>query len=310
MRSQTSPVRRIFFNEEPRLRAGWRVLGFFLIYLMIQFGALTFATSALGFLFEPAGEADNTRVVVLQALDFVIVMLAVFLARGLLDKRRFETLGVRPRPPWLLDFGVGSAIGLLLMALIFVIHLAAGWIVVERFGWEGPAGGAFLLSLVAFLVAFVLVGFKEELLVRGYLLQNVEDGLGTIWAVVLTSLLFGALHLANPDASLIAAAGIAVAGVLFAVCYLVTRSLWLPIGLHFAWNFAEGPIFGFPVSGIPADVVVVQRIVGPPAMTGGDFGPEAGIVVLIATLLGIGLVTLYGRWRAERYPAPPSDLGK
>lgn len=304
MTAQPSILRRVFLNDEPRLRAGWRIALFVLTYVVAQ---ILFATIFVGLaitLLPIEGVAGlPPQLIAGHVADFVALVVAVFIARGLYDKRRFETLGLEPRSPWLVDLAVGALVGLLLMSLIFLVHLAAGWLTIEGFGWQGPSAGMFLPVLLGFLVIFLLVGFKEELMVRGYLFQNIEDGLGTVWAVVLSSVVFGVIHLGNPDSSLIAAAGISIGGLLFAVAYLVTRALWYPIGLHFAWNFAEGPIFGFPVSGLASGGLIIHRVTGPEPITGGAFGPEAGLIVVAAALLGIGLTLLYGRWRAARYPA-------
>jgi uncharacterized protein len=128
-------------------------------------------------------------------------------------------------------------------------------------------------------------------------LQNLETGLGTRLAVLISSVIFGALHIFNSNASVIAVLGVSLAGVLLAVAYLTTRTLWLAIGLHLGWNYGEGPIFGFPVSGIDAGGLLTHRVVGPEAFTGGAFGPEAGLVSVFAQVIGVGLLALWTRRR-------------
>jgi len=114
---------------------------------------------------------------------------------------------------------------------------------------------------------------------------------------VISSALFGLIHLGNPNATLVGAAGIFFAGLLFAYAFLRTKQLWLPIGLHIGWNFFEGVVFGFPVSGL--DIYALARISvhGPELWTGGAFGPEAGLIVLPAIVVGGLLIYLYSRRR-------------
>jgi hypothetical protein len=89
-----------------------------------------------------------------------------------------------------------------------------------------------------------------------------------------------------------------------AVAYLVTRTLWLAIGLHLGWNYAEGPIFGFPVSGLDAGGLFTHRVVGPEAVTGAAFGPEAGMLAVVVQLLGIVVLVLWWRRRPRRADEP------
>ena len=146
------------------------------------------------------------------------------------------------------------------------------------------------------LVIFLIVGWQEELLSRGYHLQTLESGTNLFWAVLLSSSVFGTLHIFNPGATWISTVGIILAGFFLALPFVLTRQLWLSIGLHIGWNFFEGVVFGFPVSGL-ANIYPVLRhtVTGPELWTGGAFGPEAGLLVLPALLLGSLLVLAYTR---------------
>jgi membrane protease YdiL (CAAX protease family) len=106
-------------------------------------------------------------------------------------------------------------------------------------------------------------------------------------------LLFALAHLANPGSSPVAVLGLFFAGLLLAAGYLATSRLWLPIGLHLSWNFCQGPVFGFPVSGFAAPSLLAVEPVGPEALTGGPFGPEASLIGILAELIGIGLIWLW-----------------
>ncbi|MBW8483935.1 CPBP family intramembrane glutamic endopeptidase [Actinomadura parmotrematis] len=157
----------------------------------------------------------------------------------------------------------------------------------------GSAGGA--VALLGFMAAAAVT---EEVMVRGVLFRIVEERTGTWVALVLTALLFGLMHLPNPGADLWSALAIAIeAGGMLAAAYVATRNLWVPIGLHFAWNFAGGGIFGTTVSGKDApDGLLNSTTSGPTLLGGGEFGPEAS---LYAVGFGAALMVAF-LWLARR----------
>jgi hypothetical protein len=198
------------------------------------------------------------------------------------------------------------------MTLVFAVELALGWVVVT--GTLAPRG-SFLSGFLAVCVLFIVVGVQEELLARGYLLTNVCEGLvgwlgttgATAVAVLLSSVVFGALHLGNPNATVVSGLSISLAGVMLAVGYVLTDDLAIPIGLHVTWNLFQGAVYGFPVSGLGLDVAVVavsQR--GPELWTGGAFGPEAGLLGVAAILLGTLAIVGYVRLRYRSLSVHPS----
>jgi hypothetical protein len=285
-----SIIARIFLSpEEKRLRSGWRLLGFFLIsgISFTIFGALA-SFILLRVLGSNAGE--NSLFFILQA---VAITAAIYLSRRLLDRRSFASLGVRWDGQAVRDTLVGIGIAAVMMGLIFVVEAGMGWLQFD----SAPADPGSSAALLLWAGIFLLVGWYEELLSRGYLLQNLEDGLNTFWAVAISSALFGLAHLGNPNASLVSTIGILAAGVFLAYGYLRTRQLWLPIGLHIGWNFFEGPFFGFPVSGINTFRLLQHHAVGPEIITGGPFGPEAGLILLPGLALGTALIYWYTRAR-------------
>ncbi|WP_326590876.1 CPBP family intramembrane glutamic endopeptidase [Streptomyces brevispora] len=164
-----------------------------------------------------------------------------------------------------------------------------------------------MIGLVGFMAG---ASVTEELIFRGLLFRLVERGLGTYIALTLSGVLFGAAHLLNKDATLLGALAIAIeAGGMLAAAYAATRTLWLPIGLHFGWNFAESGIFGTQVSGNGATHGLLDASTsGATLITGGEFGPEASVYsMLFGTLLTIAFLwlahrrgTMVPRQRAER----------
>jgi membrane protease YdiL (CAAX protease family) len=234
--------------------------------------------------------------------------LSVWLAGRFLDRRPFADLGFHFGRDWWIDFGFGLTLGAILMLIIFLIELAAGWVTVTGTFATNRPDASFLGAILVPLVSFLAVGFYEELFSRGYHLQNLAEGLkwraigpraAILVATLLSSAVFGALHAGNPNAGTFSTVSIAFAGVLLAMGYLLTGELAIPIALHITWNFFQGNVFGFPVSGtaVRAATFISIEQGGPDLWTGGAFGPEAGLLGLGAMIVGIFVIILWVRWR-------------
>lgn len=191
----------------------------------------------------------------------------------------------------------GVACAFAMFAAFYAIMMAAG--LAHWRGWTGN------LPLSALIVA-ILSGVGEELVFRGGVFRVVEDGFGTMAALIISALLFGLLHLANPNATLFSALAIALeAGLLLGLCYTATRNLWLAIGFHAGWNFAEGGIFSAAVSGFQGQKGLIDiPLSGPQIWTGGAFGPEASAAVMLISLIPTGfflyLTIRRGHWHKAR----------
>jgi membrane protease YdiL (CAAX protease family) len=299
---------------ERRLRAGWRLFVQVALILVVSRGAnLLLAVSVHG-LQRTALAAQPlawqlSLWMMLTVASFAVAVFCVWLARRWVDRRSFASLGLSLDRWTCRDLAVGLVIAGLMQAAVFALEWAAGWLRVEHFAWQLRSPGTVVAQMAVMTAVFALVGFYEELQMRGYLLQNVAAGLNDSWGLVLSSSLFALGHVFNPHASGIALVGLVGAGLFLGLAYLRTRSLWLSIGLHFGWNLFEGPVFGFQVSGRTAIALVEQTVSGPELWTGGAFGPEAGLVQIASLALGIAAVWLYTRRRSQwprlaRAPAP------
>ena len=304
----------IFRDErDGRLRAFWRLLfqyGIFR-YTAIILNLLVFGTFAVlgGDLIQ--GSIPPYLALIGHVASLGAAVLSVWLACRFFDRRPFSDLGLKLRErAWWLDFVFGLLLGALLITGIFSIELSAGWIsVTGTFASTGDT--SFLFAILPPLVTFLCVGFYEELVFRGYELRNAAEGLNypglgpkrailLAWAI--SSLFFGFLHLPNPNATLLSAANIAFAGLMLGSGYVLTGRLGLPVGLHIAWNFFQGNVFGFPVSGTRlSDATFVEvKQSGPALLTGGAFGPEGGLLVPAACVLGTLLILLWVRLRSGK----------
>ena len=237
------------------------------------------------------------------------ILIAVFVTALVVDRRPLADLGYRGGTRAVRDSIAGFAIGGAVMLFVFLVELAFGWIRVVGGCGALEMGASIPLAFGFVLVKNACVGVTEETVSRGYLIPNLTESLGfTRWsrrvivaaAVLVSSVLFGAHHVVNPNFTLAAAVGLTVNGVLLALGFLLTGGLALPIALHAAWNLFQGSVFAFPVSGErEAASLIVTRLGGPDLPTGGPFGPEAGLVGIAASLLGIVLVVAYTRGRRE-----------
>ena len=282
---ERSLLERIFISPDaPRLRAGWRLL--IQTVLFFLFGIIIVAI-ALGL------GLDIGSLIFGNVLNFIATTASVYIARRWLDKMSFESLGLKLSQQALVDVLVGIGITVVQMGLIFVAMLGLGWLRFEGFAWEFDPINTVIKGALTFLIGFIFVGWNEELLSRGYHLQTIASGINLFWGVIISSAVFGLLHLANPSASWVSTAGIFFAGIFLAYGYIRTKQLWLPIGLHIGWNFCEGVVFGFPVSGLDVYALTRIEVTGPEIWTGGPFGPEAGLIVLPALVIGAILIYLY-----------------
>jgi uncharacterized protein len=230
------------------------------------------------------------------ALILSVAMVGTYrLLVRVVERRRAEELGRAHAVRLAL---IGAVCG---TALFAAVEMLLVWKGVAHIG--SYAGAAYLGQAVAVSLAS---GVGEEILFRGVVFRIVEEGFGTAVALVFSAGLFGALHGFNPGASLMSTTAIALeAGLLLALAYTATRSLWLAIGLHFGWNFAEGGIFGAAVSGHVTHGFVSTTFSGDALWSGGAFGPEASIVAvgvcLVAALVFLAMTIRRGNWHPLRF---------
>ena len=286
----------IFVNpDDHRLRAGWR------IFLQLIF----FSLLVLAFMI-----AKNTVIgESIKLFDALVMSVAgissVWLAAKLWDRRKLKDYGLIYDKTWVKELALGLLLGFIAMSLIFIIQWAAGWIDILGFGWERSSSIPYPIWFLSYFVSMILIGFYEELIFRGYQIINMVEGFhssatnllkASVLAVLISSTIFGLLHAGNDNATLISTLNIILAGVMLAVPYLITGSLAIPIGIHISWNFVQGGLFGFAVSGTPFRGSLIQiNQQGKDFITGGSFGPEAGLLGIFGILLVLALSLAYIR---------------
>ena len=253
---------------------------------------------------DPAFLASNSHIkpeyLLLSSIgELIAITTSVFLARRFLDRHSIESLGLKLDLQALYDVFIGISIAFLQMGFIYALMYAIGWLTFTGFAWQYDSLDVVLRNTLLFFALFIITGWNEELLSRGYHLQTIASGTNLFWGVYISSAIFGVLHIFNPGATWISTIGIFFAGLFLAYGYIRTKQLWLSIGLHIGWNFFEGVGFGFPVSGLDIYPLLRIKVTGPEIWTGGAFGPEAGSIVLPALIIGMILIYLYTKNRND-----------
>lgn len=232
----------------------------------------------------------------ISAIDWVNWIIAIAVSAAMIALyavfvKWFEKHPARdiPRAKFVGDTAKGLAVGAGFMAAVVLVMMAFGLYRITGAGTDRP------LAIISAFFLFLYVGVGEEILFRGVLFRWIDEKWGFVAALTVSALLFGAMHYGQPGATWWSSLAIAIeAGLLLGAAYKYSGTLWLPIGIHWTWNFVQGNVFGFQVSGGNAGKSLLQATVnGPDCLTGGAFGAEASIITVI---LGLGL-SVWFLWR-------------
>lgn len=293
-------MKNIFINKETGLlRAGWRIFLFLVLFMGLTVGGMITVRWILGGL--PKLSPQQWTVVGVTATT------AVYIARRFLDKRSFVSLGLKVDRLAVLDVIAGIVNSALVMTTVYFMMLGLGLIDFHGFTWwtdEVNVEVGFQMAVVPVVLIVIyklsIVAWWEELVFRGYIFQNLIAGMGLIWAIVISSLAFGLIHILNPDGTVLGGILIVLITPQLIYAYLKTGQLWLPIGLHLGWNFFQASIFGFAASGQESPSLISQSPVGPEWLSGGEFGAEGSILIIPVTILSYFLVHYWVR--VSRHP--------
>ena len=276
----------ILLGGDGKLRSGWRfavfVAAFVVLGTLIGAGVMLAASLVFG----PAEPGSAVFLTLNGVVSLAIALIVGWRCGKYLEGLPYEALGASFKGRWLpnlliglvggaITFAIGAGVGALFGGLSF------------SFNSDAPANSIVTTLLISFLVFAAAAAF-EEALFRGYILQTFVRSDLAVFGVLLTSALFASVHNANPSANLFSWANTFLAGIWFGVAYLKTRDLWFPTGLHLAWNWTQGSIFGVEVSGLTEIVkqpLMRETDLGPTWLTGGDYGIEGGIATTAALIV-------------------------
>ena len=254
----------------------------FLRFLLSVVGILTL-TTVVGFIVVkmPLIGSWDHRISLLFWYNLLMLpaLLALYLILcRLLERRPLGSVGLAFCGRWKKDLVLGLVAGAVMIVAVACLERVLG---IASFSLAQSSPEKVALAGVFLFFLLAVAAIDEELVFRGYPFQRLVDSGGPIAAVLAVSVLFGVAHLGNPFHDWISTTNTILVGVLLAVCYLRTRSLWLPIGIHFAWNYFQGYVLGLPVSGLMMpEPLLAARVHGPVWLTGGAYGPEGSILTL------------------------------
>jgi membrane protease YdiL (CAAX protease family) len=282
----------LFYNpDDLRLRSGWRLLIQWLLMIII-----------IGLISLLLPDVMHTHFTMTLTIGSAII-LSVWFSIRMLDRKQVASYGLKIDKLWRNEWLYGLAMGTGAMAFIFVFEWMMGWVSITGFGWERISQTPYIIHIGGYLLSNIFVGFYEEYMFRGYQITNLFEGIhgrrfdkkqAAYGAIIVSSIVFGLMHLGNPNATWLSTTNIVAAGIMLALPFVLTGRLAMSIGIHMAWNFFQGGVFGFAVSGMPFRYSLIQTSQsGPQLWTGGFFGPEAGFAGVAGILLLIAVQLLY-----------------
>lgn len=268
--------------KQPAIKKGWlrAIIGAIVITIASGLGIIPLLISGT---ITPAmtemsasnlfNEAGINTMLVMMLLQFAGALLVIFIFRKFIDKQSFKSLGFA-FSNYKIDFIKGLFWGAALISLGFFILYFSGFLKVT----SADLG---TINWLSYIALFTIVALNEEILVRGYVLKNLMASMNKYWALLVSALLFSVMHLGNDNTSLLSTANLFLAGIMLGIYTIHKGNLWFPIAMHFTWNFFQGPILGFEVSGTKMDSIINQEVTGNPLITGGQFGFEGSLLLTI-----------------------------
>lgn len=280
-------------KNKPAIKQTWlRILLFMLSWLFIWIltqglAALLLSSIFNVNLFSETGLTDDSNLTFIKTLSELITLgtsfLIIFVFRKYIDRKSIISMGYNIKGK-LRDIIWGIVVGFILISIGFLTLLITNHLTIESisFSWS-----IIIQSFFFFLVAAII----EEIVFRGYILNNLLSSMKNKYlALLISSVLFAFVHGLNPNLNLISIINLIIAGLALGITYVYTKNLLFPIFMHVSWNYFQGPIFGFEVSGINASSIIKQKVIGNDLLTGGQFGFE-GSVILTILLFGMIIIT-------------------
>ena len=280
-------------TQTPLIKQGWlRALIYFAGISLIGYVFSNYAQDVIT-AFETGTEKGDETILqfgITYAAMGAVVFLFTWLSRKYIDRKSVESLGFSWKG-YANEAGLGFFAALALLGIGSLILVIAGYLSFTTLNSDA-------VNLLPEILIMLIVAFVEELLFRGYLLNNLMQSMNKWWALSITAALFSLFHGSNPDVTLFAVLNIFFAGILLGINYIFTKNLWFGIVFHFAWNFFQGPVLGYDVSGLKLTSLLQQSVSGPEIWTGGPFGFEGS---LLCPLLLIVAVLIFAYAFIKRY---------
>lgn len=305
-------MQALFKNKNGMVRSGWIIALVVLVYYALVYALVDWAMLGLQMIVDAQNlDAASAETLVAWLNDSVLpianqilvdaIMLAVFLGAWRLMRYRWQDLGLRDARTRIGKDGVvGLALGFALCTAVFLVLLATGNVVVD--GANVPPSPA----LFAWVLTFVLVGVAEEVMNRGFVMSVLRRTNSRFLVIVVPSLIFGLIHLSNPNVTFLSVVNIVLVGVAFSVMYYKSGNLWMCMGYHIAWNIFQSVVYGMPVSGMSIATFMNSSYPTDNLLNGGAFGIEGGVLTTVTALLALGFALFYYRSSDYRFFGDPA----
>lgn len=294
---------KIFKDNSGRLRSGWKInitlISVFLIPILIEL-IIVFGSIALGLIigYDSASFLDKLNSgnimsglqLIMQIINYIIMISIVIFFWIKLEHKNISAMGLTNFKKGYKKFISGLLLGIASMTIIAVMLVLTDNAKLTR----GFNDANVSIDLFNGLVFFIFVGFFEEIFSRGYIMSVLKQTNSIAAVYIISAIIFSLLHVLNNNASILGLINIALIGLLFAHMFVLTKNIWLPIGFHITWNYFQGNIFGFAVSGTKINSLLGISVESNNIINGGAFGVEGGILTtIIIVLLGIFIHLYY-----------------
>ena len=276
-------------TNTPRIKYGWlRAVLFFISFFIfvtlfdlvgIAIVSLVTEFSFKEYISDTALLMENKMMLLMMICQLAGTIFTVWLFQRFINREAFTSIGLE-FSGYKDDFISGLLIGFGLIVIGFGILLIFNFISIASLQFS-------FIDQLFYLCLFAVVSLNEEIAMRGYILQNLSSSFNKYIALALSSLVFMVMHIGNPNMSAIPLFNLFLAGLFLGIYCIHRKNLWFPIGAHFTWNYFQGPVLGFEVSGNVVDSIFIQSLAGSDLITGGQFGFEGSIILTTFMIIGI-----------------------
>ncbi|OUW38136.1 MAG: hypothetical protein CBD44_01935 [Flavobacteriaceae bacterium TMED184] len=284
-------------TQSPLIKSGWlRSLLFFFSFFIIAalFNIISIAIASVfsiygfeEFLSDPELIMRNKIMMLMMVSQLAGVLFTVWIFQKFVNRESFTSIGLRFKG-YKNDLYKGLLAGAVLISIGFITLIILNLISVDLTYFSA-------YDQIFYLILFAVVSLNEEIAIRGYILQNLSRSFNKYIALAISSLLFMTMHLGNPNIDILPILNLFLAGIFLGVYSIHKNNLWFPIGAHLTWNYLQGPIYGFEVSGNKINSLFEQELNGHDILTGGNFGYEGSIILTTFLIAGIYLMDRYFR---------------
>jgi len=276
-------------TSAPRIKYGWLravlfFISFFIFIAVFDLIGIAIVSSISEYSFEEyISDTDllmeNKMMLLMMVSQLFGTLFTVWLFQKIVNRESFTSIGLE-FSGYKDDFVSGLLLGIGLIVLGFGTLYIFNFLSVASIQFS-------LIDQLFYLSLFAVVSLNEEIAIRGYILQNLSSSFNKYIALVLSSLVFMIMHIGNPNMSAVPLFNLFLAGLLLGVYCIHKNNLWFPIGAHITWNYFQGPVLGFEVSGNDVDSIFIQSLNGSELITGGEFGFEGSIILTVLMIIGI-----------------------